>query len=399
MTFVRWRCNRKKVLYLSMLSSLSASCPLLSLPPCSQLPQMHYNTTRQSKLENSTLPSQNWKSQALLVKSKGLETPAGTRVRVWRVGVRVWNVWAHINPYPWPRVRVYPHYYWQVSPVMFVGICHITTMLSTNKCFLSQWPPSSWPAVSPPSPTTTTSGNHHSTTPHHHRMMTVWQCHVTAPYAHRFRQPGMSMDMPHCLDGDDTCCPHVTQGEQPDIPPPPLYSHEKQVPHCQWRCTNNRQRMMNYGKLGGPSHCLPFSLADDRTTMWDNKATIISPPTTMTTSQLLLPCQSTYALHTWGITLPMTLGCTLHGFLTCETPCIPLPIPTDYLGPCQGCGFLAGTGIDHRKVTWGLPVPITRHCVIKMCTELSWGRRTKEDILLMKVAMDGCSWREKIACQ
>ena len=27
-----------------------------------------------------------------LVKSKDLETPAGTWVRVWRVGVRVWNV-------------------------------------------------------------------------------------------------------------------------------------------------------------------------------------------------------------------------------------------------------------------------------------------------------------------
>ena len=46
----------------------------------------------------------------------------------------------------------------------------------------------------------------------------------------------------------------------------------------------------------------------------------------------------------------MTLGCTLHGFLTHETPCTPLPIPADYPNPCQGCGFLAGTGIGHRKV-------------------------------------------------
>ena len=149
----------------------------------------------------------------MIVKSKGLETPVATWVRVWRVGVRVWNVWPHINPYPWLRVRVYPHYYWRVSPVMFVGICHITNMLSTNKYFLSQQPPSSQPTVSPPSPTTTTSSNHHSTTPHHHRMMTVWQCHITAPYAHCFRWPGMSMDMPHCLDGDDACHPHITQGE------------------------------------------------------------------------------------------------------------------------------------------------------------------------------------------
>ena len=166
-----------------------------------------------------------------LVKSKGLETPAGTRVRVWRVGVRVWNVWPHINPYPWPRVGVYPYYYWWVSPMMFVGICHITNMVSTNKCFLSQRPPSLRPTVSPPLPTTTTSGNHCSTTPppplHTSMMMTVWQRPVTAPYAHRFRWPGTS-DVPCCLDGDDTChCPHVTQGEQPDMPPPPLYSHKK----------------------------------------------------------------------------------------------------------------------------------------------------------------------------
>ena len=79
--------------------------------------------------------------------------------------------------------------------------------------------------------TTTTSGNHHSTTPppplHTSMMMAVWQCHITAPYAHCFRWPGMS-DVPCCLDGDDACCrPHVTQCEQPDMPPPPFYSHKK----------------------------------------------------------------------------------------------------------------------------------------------------------------------------
>ena len=46
-------------------------------------------------------------------------------------------------------------------------------------------------------------------------------------------------------------------------------------------------------------------------------------------------------------------------FLTCETSCTPLPVPADYPDPCQGCRFLAGMGIDHRKVTQGLPVPIT----------------------------------------
>ena len=55
----------------------------------------------------------------------------------------------------------------------------------------------------------------------------------------------------------------------------------------------------------------------------------------------------------------MTRGCTLHGFLTCETPCTPLPIPADYPDPCRGYGFLEGTGIGHREVTRGLPVPIT----------------------------------------
>jgi len=76
------------------------------------------------------------------------------------------------------------------------------------------------------------------------------------------------------------------------------------------------------------------------------------------TSQLLLPCQLTCALHSRGINV--TLGCTLHGFLTHETPCTPLPIPADYPDPCRGYGFLEGMGIGHRKVTQGLPMLITR---------------------------------------
>ena len=55
--------------------------------------------------------------------------------------------------------------------------------------------------------------------------------------------------------------------------------------------------------------------------------------------------------------LSMTLN--LCGFLTCETPCISLPVPADYPDLCQGCGFLEGTGIGHREVTQGLPMPIT----------------------------------------
>jgi len=57
--------------------------------------------------------------------------------------------------------------------------------------------------------------------------------------------------------------------------------------------------------------------------------------------------------------LPMTLGCTLCGFLTHETPCTPLSVPADYPDPCCGCGLLKGMGIGHHKVTRGLPMPIT----------------------------------------
>ena len=85
------------------------------------------------------------------------------------------------------------------------------------------------------------------------------------------------------------------------------------------------------------------------TTRDDNGATL----------RLLLPCQLTCALPSQGVDLSMTCGCTLHGFLTCETPCTPLPVPADYPDPCRGYGFLEGTGIGHREVTRGLPVPIT----------------------------------------
>ena len=74
----------------------------------------------------------------------------------------------------------------------------------------------------------------------------------------------------------------------------------------------------------------------------------------------------------------MTLGCTLRGFLTRETPCTPLPVPADYADPCQGCGFLAGTGIGHRKVTRGLPVPITT----RAGTPLASGNRFRFDTRL-----------------
>ena len=53
-------------------------------------------------------------------------------------------------------------------------------------------------------------------------------------------------------------------------------------------------------------------------------------------------------------------------------------------------------------VNWRLPWPLTMLklkimgiMLVKMCMEFSWGRRTKEEILLMKVAVEGCSWGEK----
>ena len=80
--------------------------------------------------------------------------------------------------------------------------------------------------------------------------------------------------------------------------------------------TNNKWRMMNYGKPGKPSHCLPLSFLYMRSRchiswQWNNDVgwrqhgedMIISPLTTRTTLQLLLPCQLTCALHTWGINI------------------------------------------------------------------------------------------------
>ena len=85
------------------------------------------------------------KSHPYLVMSKGFRNPRGMRVRVG-------NFWPHINPYPWARVRVYPHCYLLVSPVMFVGVCIINKqsfLVSTTTIITTT------PAASPPSQTTT----------------------------------------------------------------------------------------------------------------------------------------------------------------------------------------------------------------------------------------------------
>ena len=49
----------------------------------------------------------------------------------------------NVQPLPLTEGKDIPSLLLGVSPVMFVGICHITNMLSTNKCFPSQQPPSS----------------------------------------------------------------------------------------------------------------------------------------------------------------------------------------------------------------------------------------------------------------
>jgi len=118
-------------------------------------------------------------------------------------------------------------------PMMFVGVCHITNVLSTNKAFHSQQP------QPPHCITTIANHNHlwqlsfnHLPPPLHTPMTTTgWQCHITGP---------ICMPLDNYGEGDlarqQTChivymvtmlvviVPvHVTQGEQPDTPPPPLF--------------------------------------------------------------------------------------------------------------------------------------------------------------------------------
>ena len=95
-----------------------------------------------------------------LMLSKGFRNPRGMRVRVWRVGVRVGTFWPHINPYPWVRVRVYPHCYSWVSPVMIVGVCHITCYQQTKLFVLNNHYHHNHPCC-----ITTIINHHHATLP------------------------------------------------------------------------------------------------------------------------------------------------------------------------------------------------------------------------------------------
>ena len=106
------------------------------------------------------------------------------------------------KPLPVTEGRGIPSLLLRVSPVMFVGICHITNMVSTNKCFLSQRPPSSQPGchhlrqpppplatvVQPPPPTTAQFNDDNSmATPRHGPICTPFRTtwHVGCPMLSR----------------------------------------------------------------------------------------------------------------------------------------------------------------------------------------------------------------------
>jgi len=127
-----------------------------------------------------------WMGWAFLVLSKGFRNPRGTRVRVWRVGVRVWNVWPH-KPPPLSEGKGIPHCYPWVSPVMFVGNCHITNVLiqQTSLSLLNNHHRHDHPHC-----ITTIAHHHHLWQPlfnqpppplHTPMMTTMWQHLITGP--------------------------------------------------------------------------------------------------------------------------------------------------------------------------------------------------------------------------
>ena len=225
--------------YVCKLQLMSAGCGVV--PWCGKLisvPKWNWKKASWARVTGLATP---------LVISKGLETPAGTRVRVGRVGVRVWNVWPHINPYPWVRVRVYPHCYWRVSPVMFAP--SQTCYQQTNKAFPSQWQPSSWPPL--------LHHHHHPPPPLHTRMMMiVWQCHVTGPICMQFRTTYGEDDLAHQRMCHVVIPVHNSQGKQLDTPPP-VFTWEVGAIAIGNMATNSGWRMTNYGQPGEPSHCPP----------------------------------------------------------------------------------------------------------------------------------------------
>jgi len=133
-------------------------------------------------------------------------------------------------------------------PMMFVGVCHITNVLSTNKAFHSQQP-------RPPHCITTIANHHHlwqlsfNHLPpplHTPTMTTGWQCHITGPIHMPLDDYGEGnlarQQMCHVVYTVMMLVVvpvHVTQGEQPDTPPPPLFTQEAGAtsPTVTWQLT------------------------------------------------------------------------------------------------------------------------------------------------------------------
>ena len=123
-----------------------------------------------------------------------------------------------------------------------------------------------------------------------------------------WRWPGMSINMPCCVDGDNTCChpcPHCSRWAT---------WHSSPSIHMRSRCpvtvsdmaTNGGWRMTNYSQ-GEPSHCpLSFIFSHEKQvpcwpTMEQPQGTTTTQDDNDMTSQLLLPCQLTCALPSWGV--------------------------------------------------------------------------------------------------
>jgi len=129
-------------------------------------------------------------------------------------------------------------------------VCPITNVLSTNnKAFPSQWQSSSQPPplrhhhCPPPPPLATVIQLPPTTTAHLNDDDSVAMPHYR-PHTHAvsdniwWRRPGMSTDMPHCLDGDDRCCHPCPQFSRwATWHPSPSIHMRSRCHRCQW-CGN-----------------------------------------------------------------------------------------------------------------------------------------------------------------
>ena len=204
------------------------------------------------KTKNKTFLALWW-----LVISKGLETPAGTQVRVRRVGVRVWNVWPHINPYLWClwTFATSQTHYQQTTKIFLLNDhhhCdhpHCVTTIANHHCLGQLLFNRPLPLLYTPMTTT------------------VWQHHITGPIHTLFwttylwwRWPGASINMPCCVDDDNTCrrlCPHCPRWATWH-PSPSIHMRSRCCVAISDVATTGGWRIMNYSQ-GEPSHC-PLAL-------------------------------------------------------------------------------------------------------------------------------------------